>query len=600
MRGAQASHSLLEAELHPPVTEEDAHERDAIDGRVTFAIAAFVAAGALIVLLDRVGVSERFIAAIGPTAALLGLAIIGFLLRTMRISGFYAAGRTTPPPYAGFATAAVATALVAPFTPPVPDLYSGAGVFAGFAFGLACAAFVSGPYLRKTGAFSISDLVGARFENMALRLGAALLVGVSALLAAMAGFETAVSALSTIASLSRGVAAVVVALVLALATVPGGLSGVLWAAVAAAGVALAGFALPLLLAALAGQPIPLPVLGDQDAWRRATDLISFWQGDGGQPVSFWLSLGMALGMAASAPLVAPFITVRDRAAALRAGVGAGLWGAALAAIVAATVAASALGLVDQLPGRRPDRVPDQLYAASAARLIKICDQNPRNWGEARDACQKQAGYAGTIRPQDISTRGAFLLTALPPLGGFGAASTGLVWAAVAALGAALAAAGLLAAAVALGNDAIHRMRDRSALTSRRLAIVRAILVASILACALVCSARELDPRILIGISLAFSAAGLAPLMALTLWPRARSRDAMFALAIGLGTAEMLLIYGDGTVRGLAAAAVVGCFASIVAGVLSSLIGGGDRSAGYKFVSAVWNSEGDVVAPDKGA
>lgn len=583
-----------------PATEQEARERDAIDGRVTFAIVAFVAAGGLIVLLDRVGVSERFIAAIGPTSALLALGLIGFLLRTMRISGFYAAGRTTPPVYAGFATAAIATALIAPFTPPVSDLYSGAGVFTGFAFGLAVAAFVSGPYLRKTGAFSISDLVGARFDNMALRLGAALLVGVSALLAGMAGFETAVSALSTIAGLTRGASAFVVALVLVIATVPGGLSGVVWAAVAAAGVAIAGFALPLLLAALAGQSIPLPALGDNEAWRRATALISFWQGDSGQPVSFLLSLGMALGMAASAPLIAPFITVRSPRAALRAGVGASLWSAALAAIVAATVAASALGLIDQLGGRRPDRVPDQLYAASAARLIKICEQNPRNWGQAREACQKQPGYAGVLRPQDISTRGAFLLTALPPLGGFGAAAAGLVWAAIAALGAALAAASLLAASIALGNDAIHRLRDKSALTSRRLAIVRAILLGSIAACAFVCSAKELDPRALIGISLAFSAAGLAPLMALTLWPRARSRDAMFALAVGLGSAETLLLTGEGTVRGLAAAAVVGCFAAIIAGVLSSLVGGGDRSAGQRFVAAVWRSDGEVVAPDKGA
>ena len=586
--------------MHRPATEEEARERDAIDGRVTFAIAAFVAAGGLIVLLDRVGVSERFIAAIGPTMALLALALIGILLRTMRISGFYAAGRAAPPVYAGFATAAIATALVTPFTPPVSDLYSGAGVFAGFALGLACAAFITGPYLRRTGAFSISDLVGARFDNMALRLGAALLVGVSALLAAMAGFETAVAALSTITGLSRSAAAIVIALVLAVATVPGGFSGVLWAAVAAAGVTVAGFALPLLLVTYAGQPLPLPVVGDAEAWRKATSLISFWQGDSGQPVSLWLSLGMALGMAASAPLITPFITVRDRGAARRAGVGASLWSAALAAIVAATVAASALGLIDQLGGRRPDRVPDQLYAASAAKLIKICDQNPRNWGQARDACQKQPGFAGTLRPQDISTRGAFLLTALPPLGGFGAAAAGLVWAAVAALGAALAAVSALTASVALGNDAIHRLRDRSALTSRRLAIVRAILIACIVACALVCSARELDPRALIGISLAFSAAGLAPLMALTLWPRARSRDAMFALVIGLGTAEMLLVYGDGTVRGLAAAAVVGCFASIVAGMLSSLLGGGDRSAGYRFLAAVRRPDGDVIAPDKGA
>ncbi len=157
-------------------------------------------------------------------------------------------------------------------------------------------------------------------------------------------------------------------------------------------------------------------------------------------MSFWLSLGMALGMAASAPLIAPFITVRDRARRLARGrwrepVERGARGDRRSD----GGGASALGLIDQLGGRRPDRVPDQLYAASAARLIKICEQNPRNWGQAREACQKQPGYAGVLRPQDISTRGAFLLTALPPLGGFGAAAAGLVWAAVAALGAALAA-----------------------------------------------------------------------------------------------------------------------------------------------------------------
>ncbi|MFV0281097.1 MAG: symporter-like protein [Rhodoblastus sp.] len=581
------------------VTEDEAHERDAIDGRVTFAIVGFVAAGGLIVLLDRIGVPERFVAAVGPTTTLLALALLGFLLRTMRISGFCAAGRAAPPAYAGFATAAIAAALIAPFAPPVSDLYSGAGVFTGFAFGFVCLAFGSGPYLRKVGAFSLSDLIGARFDNMALRLGAALLVGVSALLAAVAGFEMAVSAFATMASLSRVTAVTAVALTLVVTIAPGGLLSVLWAAVAAAGVAFAGFALPLFLAAVGEQSVPLPVIGDQEAWDKAAALISFWQGDSGQPVSLWLSLGMALGMASCAPLIAPFIAVRNRKAALRAGLGASLWSAAFAIILVATVAASALGLIDQLGGRSPDQAPNRLYAASAARLIKICDHNPHNWEQARAACQKQPGFAGTFRPQDISTSGAFLLTALPPLGGFGAAATGLVWAAMAALGAALAAASLLTASVALGNDAIHRLRDRSALTSRRLAIMRALIIAGVLVCALVSNSYDLDPRALIGLSLAFSATGLAPLMALTLWPRARSHDAMLALVVGLVTAEALLILNDDSVRGLASAAVLGCLAAVVAGMTSSLFGGGDRSAGYKFLAAV-RGDGDVIAPDKGA
>lgn len=588
------------ATVNRPITDNEARERDAIDGRVAFAVAAFVAAGGLIALLDRVGVSERFIAAIGPVTALIGLGLIGAFMRTMRISRFYAAGRATPPAYAGYATAAIAAGLAIPFTPPVADHYSGAGVFTGLVAGVACAAFVSGPFLRKVGAFSISDLIGARFDNMALRLGAAMIVGASSLLVALAGFEATVGALTTIAGVSRGVAAFATALILVLATTPGGVSGAVWAAAAAAGVATAGFALPLAVQTVAGHPLPLPFLGDQDAWRKALDQIAQWQGEAGQPVGLTLSLGMALGMAATAPLLAPLISVRDRAAALRAGLGASIWSAALAALLAATAAASTLGLLDAIAGRRPDRLPEPIYAASAAGLVKICGEAARGPAQARAACQKTPGFSGAVRAPDIETRGNFLLTALPPLGALGVAGAGLVWAAIAALGAALAASGAICAAIALGNDAIHRMRDKSALTSRRLAIVRLILIASLAACAALTAARDLDPRALIGMSFAFSAAGLAPLMALALWPRARSRDAMFALVAGLGTAEVFLIYGDGSVSGLASAAVAGCATAIAGGVLSSFLGADDRSSGRAFVDALLRGEGDVLKPDKGA
>ena len=49
-------------------------------------------------------------------------------------------------------------------------------MLAGLAAGLALAGFASGPVLRKSGAFSLPDLFGARFESAAMRSASAVVV----------------------------------------------------------------------------------------------------------------------------------------------------------------------------------------------------------------------------------------------------------------------------------------------------------------------------------------------------------------------------------------------------------------------------------------
>ena len=71
-------------------------DRAAIDGRVAFATAAFLLGAGIFVLLDRIGTPEPFVALLAPALAVTGLAAIGFMLRSMRISSFYAAGRAAP------------------------------------------------------------------------------------------------------------------------------------------------------------------------------------------------------------------------------------------------------------------------------------------------------------------------------------------------------------------------------------------------------------------------------------------------------------------------------------------------------------------------
>ncbi len=62
------------------MTDEDVLERAGVDGRVAFAMAAFALGAGLVALLDRVGVPEKLVGALGPFLALFWLYIICVLL----------------------------------------------------------------------------------------------------------------------------------------------------------------------------------------------------------------------------------------------------------------------------------------------------------------------------------------------------------------------------------------------------------------------------------------------------------------------------------------------------------------------------------------
>ena len=583
-----------------PLTDEDLQERTAIDGRVVFAMSAFVLLAGLVALLDRVGVPERLVSNLGPFFTLAGLAIIGVLLRSMRISRFYAGGRAVPAAYAGLASAALAAGLVLPFIPPAPDNLSGAGLFAGFAGGLAFVGLVTGPFLRKTGAFSVCDLIAARFPNLALRLGVAIVVAAIGALVAIAGFQIALETLTDFTGLGRAPAAGLLALIILLVAAPGGVSGIVWAGTGATGIIVAAFALPLATLLARGQSVPLPLIGDSGLWRDAAVRIAAWQGGAIAEPSLTLSIAMGIGLAALAPLLAPPITARDRGAALRSGLAMLGWSTVLAALFAATVAASALLVYRETSGQRADRLPPVIYAASAAGLIDICGGPVESPAAARIRCNILPGATVVLRPQDVRPDGMLLVTALPALAGFGAASTGLVSAAIVAAGLIMACAGILAFATALGHDAFYRVRDQAALTSRRLAITRILIAFAAIAGAVLLSVRTPDPRLLIGLAIALSAAGIAPLLALSLWPRALGADAVVALLAGLGVAEAIFLSAPPEIGRLAFGACAGCATGLLAGVGTSFLRRGDRAESKAFVEAVLRGEGDVLRPDKGA
>jgi cation/acetate symporter len=582
---------------------QDRFQRAGIDGRFAFALAILLSGIGLLALMSRVGVPDGLVRALAVLFVLAGITLIGGLLRTMRVSWFYAAGRALPAPYAGLAMAGLGTALFLPFIPPVPQGMSLAELFAGFACGMAGAGLVTGPLLRKTGAFSIPDLITARFPHLSARLGAILLTAAVTILIALAGYQETLSSLITISGLSRPLASAIIASLLVFIVLPGGLAGTLWAAAAAAVTTVAVFGLPLLIMAFHGAPLAFPGFGHGELWANALVRLEAWTGaaqskDHMDPL---LIVTIALGLAMLAPLLGVSIACEHRHSAQRAGFAALCWGGVLILIATITLAQASLALDPVMVGQAPDALPPSLYQASSEGAVSICGTPAADRLAARRACANRPGLSSGLQMQDIKLKSAYLLSAFAEFGGFGSAFAGLASAALLALGLSLAAIGVQSAATVLGNDLFYRVRDHSALTSRRLAVTRAFALTLVALCGTGLALFDTNPRILIGIAILLSASGLTPLLILTLWPRATSFDATVTLLMGLFTAEAFI--GVPLAAGLdrfALSAVIACLGGLGAGLLTSLARPHGNADGSTFTQAMINDSGEWLHPDKGA
>lgn len=587
--------------------EQTLPDRAALDARIAFVAAAFLLAYAFTALLDRVGAPERFVGAAPPYFTVLALATLGFLLHSMRVSVYYTASRAAPAAYAGFANAAIVVAMTLPFAARLAGRSWGLGVVCGIFLGLAAGAFYLGPLLRKSGLFSLSSLLAARFPDAAPRLGLIGAVALASCLLALAGVHIAVEALVDLSGASRPFAAFLIGAASLVVAGPGGLAGVIWASAAAGGVALLGLAWPLAALALHGD-LPAGLIGGGgEAWRGAAELLGVW-GVAPGPTSLLVEIGatiaVALGLACLAPTLAPAVTTADVAATRRAGYASFFWTIVFALLVAATVAAAALNLSANVAGEAPERLPPAVYTASARGLVSICGASARGPSEAQRACAKQGLATGqplaaaNVRPVD----GDYLLGALPEIAGLGAAASGLLTSALVAFGLALAAAGLQACATAVGHDALYQMRGEIDLTSRRLAISRlALVVVSTLA--YVTSVAHLTtPGPLVAMAIAISAACVAPAVALTFWRRAGNREAIVALAGGMAGVAFSLLAAESArrVEVYAIAGLVGATLGLAFGIVSGLASGGEKPEARAFVLRLLRGDGQVMQPDKGA
>ncbi|MBX9759618.1 MAG: hypothetical protein K2Y29_12665 [Beijerinckiaceae bacterium] len=593
--------------MRDPLTDDERQARASVDGRVAFAAAALFLAGALVAVIDRVGAPARLVTILGPAIALGGLVVLGFLVQATRVSNFYAAGRVMPAKYVGLGMAGLALALIPPMLPPGPPGGAHAALLLGLIAGVALAAFGSGPLLRKSGAFSIADLFGARFESPALRSAGAVLIAFTCALVALAAFEGSVRGLEQYLGLARFPACLLAGFLILTIVAPGGLAGSVWAAAGAAFVLSLALLLPLAILQVSGSPLPAPLVGRADLWAEALARMALWNPPGAASAFgfFVMAAGAAIGVAALAPLLAPMVAGRSAKASSRAGAIGFLCFLVLAAAMMIALAVSALALDALAVGKRPDALPAFLYVASDKGLLTICGQHAASPRAAALLCSGVEGFSGRIGSEHLWTSGRYLASAMPELGGLSLAITGLVAAGFLSAALALTAGAVQACATALGQDLLFAGRERVALTSRRLAAARLVMAALALGLTFMTSAGPINQQNALALAMLVSAAAIAPVLLLSAWSRATAADA--TLAMGAGAAVAIVTVALGWREGafhmpvMAGGALGGFLVASIAGVATSLRRKeSETRPGRIFVEGLLYGDGDVMGVDRGA
>jgi cation/acetate symporter len=537
----------LGSALDQRLTEQDFSDaqidRARIDGGFSFALAAFLLGLGLLAILERVGLPDELLrgGVIGLIFA--GLIVIAVMMRTMRPADFYAGGRRLPAAYAGLVFTGTAFGLFLPFLPPLQPGISFVSIALGFCFGFFWLLFGSDPILRRSGAFSVADLIGSRFPILTVRLPIVLLMAFCAGCIAVGGFELALRALMAAAGVHRAVGAILLGGVLVLLIVPAGLAGVMWISAAAAVIAIAALALPLGFGVMTGLPLALPIFGDQSAWANSLGDLALVTGvDAHAGFEIPIVIAFSLGVALLAPFFGGVVATRDRATAWRSGLAATVWLLLSALLIAATLAGAILALKTDVSGRMPAQLPAALLDASDRGQIALCGLHSNDAAAVALACSIKANQAATMQLADVRSKGIDLLTMLPALRGSEPTFARLAAAFVIILGMGLAACGTQSLLTSLCHDFLHPKRRMLRPVSRRLAVARAIAVAFIAATSYWLASHSIEPRFLFTLALMLSAALVAPLFVLSCIPQATPLGAFAGLCVAAFVMGHFFVY----------------------------------------------------------
>ncbi|MDX2307899.1 MAG: sodium:solute symporter [Hyphomicrobium sp.] len=226
-------------------------------------LSLFMAIALLTLIFEGLGVGRLTLAWAMLLCPLALYGVIGAGGLTNDALDFFAAGRRVPAFYNGFTLATAA------FGATGTVVLTGMLFFAGFdalclaigaLAGFVVMAVMLAPFLRKFGTFTVPSYLGRRFDSRPLRLLSAAILSVPILMLLTAELRLAAEAASWLTGQSRATMAVLLAVILALTLVPGGMRSLTWASVAQGLAAFVALVVPVAIVAGLVTTLPLPQL----------------------------------------------------------------------------------------------------------------------------------------------------------------------------------------------------------------------------------------------------------------------------------------------------------------------------------------------------
>ncbi len=503
----------------------------------------------LLAVLEQMGLSNRTIGYLFVIFTIGLYALIGFLSRTMQVSEYYVAGRRVPATYNGMATAADWLS-AASFLAMAGGLYHGGyshlAFVIGWTGGYVLVAVLIAPYLRKFGAYTVPDFLGARYGgNFARLIGIVILFSCS--FSYLMGQITGTGLVaSRFLGIDFEVAVFVGLLGILVCSMLGGMRAVTWTQVAQYIILVIAYLAPVVMLSIEKTGIPLPQLTYGSVIQEIQQLEASKPAlEGAKPFMqtpqnfaellnfFALALCLMVGTASLPHILMRFFTtpsVRDA----RRSVGWALLFIFVLYITAPAYAAFAkLEVYENVLGASLASVedvaalPDWVFTYGELKVVQICGADAVSAEAVLQACQ--ALGVSTLSHDQFWLSGDTVVIAMPEIAGLPYVVAGLV--AAGGLAAALSTADglLLAIANALSHDVYYRMIDPSASTKRRLVIARALLIAVAVAGALLVSTGKLGNILgLVAFAFSLAAAGLFPALVMGVWSSRTTKEGAVA------------------------------------------------------------------------
>jgi cation/acetate symporter len=532
----------------------------------------FIAFVVIIGILEQLGVPNQVLGYLFVAMTIAVYAGIGIISRTMQVSEYYVAGRRVPAFYNGMATAAdwmSAASFIGMAGTLYLQGYQGLGFVLGWTGGYVLVAVLIAPYLRKFGAYTVPDFLGARYGgNFARILGVIILFCCSFTYIVAQVYGTGIVT-SRFLGISFEVAIFVGLGGILVCSMLGGMRAVTWTQVAQYIVLIVAYIVPVLILSTQRTGVPLPqimygqVLQDVIALEQTKEAVQGAAPHIATPANAtaWVNflaliLCLMIGTASLPHVLMRYFTtpsVRDA----RKSVGWSLLfifllyftAPAYAVFAKAEVYQNVLG-ADVSTAAAVQALFDQagwLVNYGKLGLVKMCgltmDPNAETAAIADAVFQAcQAKGTAMLNFPNLTIDPDVIVISTPEIAGLPYVISGLV--AAGGLAAALSTADglLLAIANALSHDIYYRMIDRHASTARRLTIARVLLVGVALFAAYVASTKPSDILSMVAWAFSLAAAGLfIPLTLGVWWKRTTTAGAIAGMTTGFGVCLYYLV-----------------------------------------------------------